>query len=150
MTEQPKTSEMKHTPGPWHWGWWRHITAEGKWTGGSEFRPESELESFMEEGLVLASCEYGHRSKNPAETESLTVLDSMATGCGGETSVFGGDADMALIEATPDLLAACEGVADDANNPSADAANDGIDWCRVSMKTIAKVLAVIAKAKSKG
>ena len=81
-----------HTPGPWRWGFWKHIGDETKY----EFRPVSEAPEDGDENLVLAACEYGV-VVSPLQWESLEILQGTAIA----------DKNMTIIAATPKLLAAC-------------------------------------------
>ncbi len=100
-----------HTPGPWRWGFWKW----DKETRDCEFRPVNEwMDAWSGPGLVLANCEYGRRVGEPrVERGQLNVIDSIAMavssphGGGEEPSVSIADADMALVAASPKLLAAC-------------------------------------------
>ena len=82
-----------HTPGPWRWGFWKHIGDETKY----EFRPVSDAPEDGDENLVLAACEYGV-VVSPLQWESLEILQGTAIA----------DKNMTIIAATPNLLAACK------------------------------------------
>ena len=92
---------MNHTPGPWRWGYWTHLSTKKK---GNHF-PFYEFKEHgsPEDGQTLSNVEYGtvaewDRNRPPY------VLQSHSTGHGGETDVDVGLDDAKLIAAAPDLL----------------------------------------------
>ncbi len=94
-----------HTPGPWRWGFWKWHEEAREY----QFRSANEwMDDWSGSGLVLANCEYGRRVGEPrVERGQLNVIGSIAMGGGEEPSVSISDADMALVAASPKLLAAC-------------------------------------------
>ncbi len=93
-----------HTPGPWRWGFWKWHKA----TREHEFRPVGELRDWCGDTLVLANGEYGWRHGGLVKESALpSVIEGQGGDDGEAPGVCIGDADMALVAASPKLLAAC-------------------------------------------
>ncbi len=90
-----------HTPEPWRWGFWKwHDRGD---TSYSEFLPVSEMAPW--DVLALAHCDYGYRVGSRSNLP--TVIEGEGGDDGESATVSISDADMALVAASPTLLAAC-------------------------------------------